>query len=768
MNVWYHLSTILNQRRVLRLAGILTLCVAFITMLFFSAVSNAAPGINQTISFQARLLTSGGTPVPNGFYNIQFKIYEGGSGAAVGNPDGTLKWTETYTNNGAQTGVKVTNGYMSVNLGSQTAFGSSVNWNDNTLWLSMNIAGLTTGCSTFNTENCVADGEMTPMKRLTATPYALNAGMLGGISADGYLKVGDVSQDGSYNITGTGRANTLQGNNQVISPMFDRADAGTLTVGGTNATEIEIGSTETTQSINIGTGGEKNVTVGSVTDYSPLSLQGGTGGIRMQTSGGFAVHLNQANTDVMTLHSNGNIEYKLLSNTDFQITRESDNHTLLSVGDDGIINTAHDSHLEVAGTAKFNQGITIQGNTTYRTPNGYDMGTAIGIPNYAVGGFSSIFAFGLPADSSPTARGMLVADARTGNHQATIGVLSPDESAIMGFSWNGSNSTGYITNTANSLALQGGGVNILTATNNGGAANVGIGNDGSAGHALDVTGDINASTNFSLGGVSILDSSSLKFNGAVMSKVEAASNQKLQLVADGGVLIGDGTATGEPTLLTLDRSTGTPTASGNAILGSMYYDTTLGKVQCYEADGWGSCSSSPDTYVSLNPSYANMVTHGDGIGELKTDFCSSALSINNGDPGEGPYCSGNETYNLYSWISPETTTQTKSVIVNYTLPENFKGFVDDSTSIKAQKGVNGDVRYNVYKSNPTTGLALCGETVFLPGAGTWEDMTTAGTISDPADCSFAAGDSIVFIIELDSKDNGYALISTINFAYKTD
>ena len=766
MNVWYHLSTILNQRRVLRLAGILTLCVAFITMLFFSAVANAAPGINQTISFQARLLTSGGTPVPNGFYNIQFKIYEGGSGAAVGNPDGTLKWTETYTNNGAQTGVKVTNGYMSVNLGSQTAFGSSVNWNDNTLWLSMNIAGLTTGCSTFNTGNCVADGEMTPMKRLTATPYALNAGMLGGISADGYLKVGDVSQDGSYNITGTGRANTLQGNNQVISPMFDRADAGILSIGTTNATDINIGSTDTTQSINIATGGIKDVTIGSVIDSSSLSLQGGTAGVRIDTSGGFAVGINQTGVDTFNLGSSGNVDFNLVNSTRLRIENITTNNTIFEVNSDGVVRTNYGSHLLVAGTSQFNYGVNIQGTTTYRTPGGYDMSTAINIANYAVPNYSSVLAFGLPAASSPTARGMLVADARTGNHQASIGVLSADESNIMGFSWNGSSTTGYITNTANTLALQGGGVNILTATNNGGNAQVGIGNDGSAGHALDVTGDINASTNFSLGGVSILDSSSLKFNGAVMSKVEAAASQKLQLVADGGVLIGDGTATGEPTLLTLDRSTGTPTASGNAILGSMYYDTTLGKVQCYEADGWGSCSSSPDTYVSLSPQYANSTFHGSGTGTLTADFCSDALNINDGSSGQPQMCNANETRNLYNWVATAGTPQEKSIYITYDLPANFKRFATGTTTLEGARGGSSDVSLQAYRSN-ASGLTACGSPTLVSSEGTWQTITAANT-SDPANCGFVAGEKIVFKITLTAQLNNPAGVSTLNFAFNND
>src|SRR5436305_1431283 len=62
----------------------------------------AATGINQTINFQGRLLNSQGATVPDGFYNIEFKIYQDGDGQSVGDstgsPSGTLKWTEDWLN----------------------------------------------------------------------------------------------------------------------------------------------------------------------------------------------------------------------------------------------------------------------------------------------------------------------------------------------------------------------------------------------------------------------------------------------------------------------------------------------------------------------------------------------------------------------------------------------------------------------------------------------------------------------------------------------
>lgn len=242
MNVWYHLPTILKQRRALQVAGLVAICVALITTLFLTSAAFAAPGANQTLNFQGRLLNSSGGTVPDGYYNIQFKIYQDGDGQSAGNatgsPAGSLKWTESHINNGGTSGVKVKNGYFSVVLGSKTAFGSSIDWNQDTLWLSMNVAGSAISCTTFGSGACTADGEMLPMKRLTAVPYAMqaqNANTLGGMEASDLVHNQNTAQQTSSNfwISGVGRADTT-----LQAPVVDTATAGTLTIGGTNATSI--------------------------------------------------------------------------------------------------------------------------------------------------------------------------------------------------------------------------------------------------------------------------------------------------------------------------------------------------------------------------------------------------------------------------------------------------------------------------------------------------------------------------------------------------
>ena len=86
--------------------------------------ANAVVGTNEQINFQGRLFNAQGAVVPDGYYNVQFKIYQDGDGQSVGNttgsPAGSLKWTESHLNSAGK-GVFVKNGYMSVELGSVNA-----------------------------------------------------------------------------------------------------------------------------------------------------------------------------------------------------------------------------------------------------------------------------------------------------------------------------------------------------------------------------------------------------------------------------------------------------------------------------------------------------------------------------------------------------------------------------------------------------------------------------------------------------------------------
>lgn len=195
---------------------------------------HAVAGTNEQINFQGRLFNTQGAVVPDGYYNVQFKIYQDGDGQSVGNPTGTLEWTESHLNNDGN-GILVKNGYMSVELGSVTAFGSSVDWNQSVLWLSMNIGNTNTSCASFAT--CSPDGEMVPMKRLSSTPYSLNSSRLGGLASSQFVQLAQgvqtdaVAASNSIFINKTGAGGNFLNLQQNGVTALTVSDAGDLTFG---------------------------------------------------------------------------------------------------------------------------------------------------------------------------------------------------------------------------------------------------------------------------------------------------------------------------------------------------------------------------------------------------------------------------------------------------------------------------------------------------------------------------------------------------------
>ena len=220
-----------------------------------SSPVSAVVGTNDSINFQGRLFNNQGAVVPDGFYNIQFKIYQDGTGTAAGNPGGTLRWTESFLNTSSQ-GVQVKNGYMSVELGSVNPFGTQVDWNQSVLWLSMNIGSTNASCASFAA--CTPDGEMVPMKRLSSSVYAMNANRLGGLTSAGFIQNQNVSAQSTTNfwIDGIGRAGTLQANTSVNTPSIRSTTDSTSAIQVQNAagstTIMNIDTTNSRVGIGIG------------------------------------------------------------------------------------------------------------------------------------------------------------------------------------------------------------------------------------------------------------------------------------------------------------------------------------------------------------------------------------------------------------------------------------------------------------------------------------------------------------------------------------
>lgn len=236
--------------------------------------------------------------------------------------------------------------------------------------------------------------------------------------------------------------------------------------------------------------------------------------------------------------------------------------------------------------------------------------------------------------------------------------------------------------------------------------------------------------------------------------------------------VGGANKGGPATLFTLDRSAGAPIADNNdAYLGSMYYNTTTGRIQCYEADGWGACGAAPDNIVNLNPEYAGAVLNGTGVGTMTADFCGNGggLSFNTS------LCASGESRNFYKWTSPQLTQQTYSIFVTYQLPATFAGFSSDDTiqlTGRVSSTTNAAVTYEVFRSTGTA-ITQCGSgetNVITTPAGaagvadTWYNYGVNG--NEATGCGFtssAAGNFVIFKINLKANSNASAYASTLSF-----
>jgi hypothetical protein len=302
----------------------LSLGTALATTLTTTKPTATYAATTSTLNFQARLMNTAGAIVPDGNYNVEFKLYNSSSssGSSQGSctGDANCQWTETYT--GANV-LQVKNGYLTVNLGSLTAFPTTINW-DQQEWLTMRIGG--TGAPSW-------DPEMNPKLALTAIPYAFRAGQLAQYnSTTGYtstlsllqptggnqtFQVADQGAAGTYTLLTSNAANLNYIQNTITTQASSNFNisgngtiGGTLSVTGaitsglvnsqtissaanltgtlvvaTSVTAPLFDSTGTT-ALNVGTGANaKIVTLGNGTGATQVIVNAGTAGINLGNNG---------------------------------------------------------------------------------------------------------------------------------------------------------------------------------------------------------------------------------------------------------------------------------------------------------------------------------------------------------------------------------------------------------------------------------------------------------------------------------------------------
>ena len=314
---------------------------------------------SSTVNFQARLQSAAGTIVPDGNYNVEFKLYDASSssGSSQGSCTGDTHclWTEDYT--GANV-VTVKNGYLSVRLGSITAFSGSINWSQQ-MYLTMNIGG--TGTPSW-------DGEMNPRLALTATPYSFDSNAVGGLTAS---QLGQLAA----NQTWTG-ANTIQDTSTTAFQVENGSSAllfGVDTSGG----NVNIGATGTTaldSHVNIGnssaSGNSQFVTIGSVTGSSSTLIQAGASsglGIQVAATGTIAIATtNNNNVQIGTAATTGYVTIGGTSQTGTITIGQSTASNSIAIGSS--VGSSHTQQISIgtssSGTTQISLGSTTTGSST--------------------------------------------------------------------------------------------------------------------------------------------------------------------------------------------------------------------------------------------------------------------------------------------------------------------------------------------------------------------------------------------------------------------
>ena len=358
-----HLSTFLPI--------LLLVFVAFSPLLYTPRNNTAQAATNNTINFQARLLTNTGALVPDGNYHIEFKLYDslasGASAQGVCSGNSSTDdcwWRETRTTGNL---VSVKNGYISASLGSVTAFGANIPW-DQELWLTMNIGGAG-GSASWN-------GEMTPRMKVTSVPFAQAANKLKGAAglydADQLAQLAPSSAqtvnsaNTAIRINQTGAGSLLQfqagGNDRMLL-----AANGNLTVAGTGVFQgasVNIGTTSQAGVLSLSDGSNNTTTIQAAATASNLTFTlpgayggsgdcivgNGAGGLSFSATCGAGGGSAPVGASYLTLALDGTLtgERVLTAGTNISVADTGANGTLT---------------INVANSPTFSGTLTVQGAT---------------------------------------------------------------------------------------------------------------------------------------------------------------------------------------------------------------------------------------------------------------------------------------------------------------------------------------------------------------------------------------------------------------------
>lgn len=197
---------------------------AFVMFLAVAPQADAVTTVPTQMNFQGRLTNSAGNVVPDGTYNMRFRLYTVSTG-------GSSVWSEDRLVAATQ-GVSVTNGLFNVQLGSISAMTASL-YASGALYMEVELP--TPGTATTSSPSWT-EGAMTPRRQMLTSAYAYNAETIDGLDSAALAQLSANNTFTGSNIIDTSSSTALQVKSGATNVLSVNSTTSQISVGQSDTT----------------------------------------------------------------------------------------------------------------------------------------------------------------------------------------------------------------------------------------------------------------------------------------------------------------------------------------------------------------------------------------------------------------------------------------------------------------------------------------------------------------------------------------------------